>query len=187
MNHASRYALDDACQYAGRDFAVSTQERRAGDAHSDVAVLDREPQVLVAHAIRRYEFLEGAELVLLPIGVIEVFVENEHAAGHDPIGQMVEHGLGRGVEIAVDVGEGHGVAVLGEKPRQGVFEPADVEMHVGGDLGQPAPLRELAAPLEGAAPILGQACEGIEAVHRALGALGKQPDTASVLHAEFED
>lgn len=26
VNHASRYALDDACQYAGRDFAVSTQD-----------------------------------------------------------------------------------------------------------------------------------------------------------------
>src|SRR5271165_5024173 len=94
------------------------------DFYRDRKMRGGEAQVLVLDAVARDEFLKGAEFVLLPPGIIDVFVEQDDAAGDDARRQPLEDGDRRRVEVGVDMQKAHRAGVAREEARQAVLEPA---------------------------------------------------------------
>src|SRR5690242_18375813 len=71
------------------------------------------------------ELGECLELALLPTRVIEVLVEDDDGPVDQQWREMVEYGLGRTVEITINVNEGdRGLAAAGHEFSQRVFEDA---------------------------------------------------------------
>src|SRR5215469_17605750 len=74
---------------------------------SDVAVLLREAEIAVREAAVADEFLERPELVAFPVGVVEILVKDDDRAGRKSWRQMIEHGLGGRIDVAVHMQEGN--------------------------------------------------------------------------------
>src|SRR3984957_15668276 len=86
------------------------------DAHCDL--LPGKSEIGVFDAARADEFLERLEFVPLPVRVIEIFVEQDHGAVRQPRREQLQNGLGRTVEIAIDVDERNRPGIVVEPWRQ---------------------------------------------------------------------
>src|SRR5262249_10873613 len=153
------------------------------NAHGDL--LTGKAEITVAHGAIRNEFLKGLELVLLPVGVVEIFVEDDDRTRHDPLCQQGEDRPRRGVEVAVDVNERNWSRICFEPRWNGALEPTPMQPHIVGHSWKPTPGVEHALTKIVAAPVLGQALEAVEAVNDAVadlsrdetnGAAGENPE-----------
>ena len=66
-----------------------------GQDHRHVAIFDGKSQIPVFHIKGVDEFLKGTEFMLLPIGVIKVFVEDYDGAGPQAVDHAKQHHAGR--------------------------------------------------------------------------------------------
>src|ERR1700722_2456258 len=132
------------------------------DAHRDL--LSGKSEIGVFDAVCADEFLERLELVPLPVRIIEILVEQDHGSVHEPRREKFQNGLGRAVEIAIDVDEGDRPGIVGQPWRQARVEVALVQPHVIRHPRQAAfDIERLAAEAE-TRPSLGQALEAVKAV-----------------------
>ena len=96
-------------------------------------------QIFVLDAVFVHELLPSPELVMFPIGIVEILIENQDRAGLKPVTQSAENLGGRRIQVTVDMGERDGFLNGAMPLRNGVAKPAFVEFHVVGHA------RELAA------------------------------------------
>src|SRR3984957_11731574 len=155
------------------------------DAHRDL--LSGKSEIGVFDAARADEFLERLEFVPLPVRIIEIFVEQDHGSFRQPRREQLQNGLGRTVEIAIDVDERNRTGIVGQPWRQARVEVAPVQPHVIRHARQAAfDVERLAAEAE-ARPCLGQSLEAVEAVDGARTDLSRHvADRAAGEDAEFE-
>src|SRR5713226_9167081 len=99
------------------------------DSHDDLLACVAE--ISVFDPSLRHEFLEGLELVPLPVRIVEVLVEQDDCAGNESVTQQVEDRSSRAIEIAIDVNESNGSGIRGEPWRQAVVKPAPMKLDVG--------------------------------------------------------
>src|SRR6185312_4948502 len=108
---ARRRASEDAIPRAGAagDCAAASsyasQPAEAGNAHGDRTCLCLEADIRVSQAGLDNGLLPGAELVLPPVGIIEILVEADHGADLKPLGELRQHETRRGIDVAIDVEE----------------------------------------------------------------------------------
>src|SRR5262249_526470 len=101
-------------------------------------------EILVVNALRRDEFVPGLDLVLLPTGVVEILIEDDHGSWLQPVFQPVKDIDGRRIKIAIDVQKGDWPWVFRSPVDDRRRDPAFVERNVGGDARQPAAARKRA-------------------------------------------
>src|SRR5262245_51756719 len=70
--------------------------------------------------------------MLLPVGVVEIFVEEDDGARHDPLRQQRENRPRRCVEVAVDVNERNRPRICFEPRRNAALEPTRMQPHIVG-------------------------------------------------------
>src|ERR1700682_2276323 len=78
----------------------------------------------------RYKLLKRLVLVLLPAGIIEVFVKDDNGTGSNSVRKRVEHKSGRRVKIAVDVQQSDPVIRGLHVRRKRVGEPSLMQRHM---------------------------------------------------------
>jgi hypothetical protein len=91
------------------------------------ACLPREAEIVVIDCVIPDEFLKDLELVLLPIGIVNIFIEQHNGAWYDAVGEQHENGARRPIEIAVDVNERNGSPICIEPLRDAGCEPAAMQ------------------------------------------------------------
>src|SRR5262245_65501994 len=105
--------------------------------------------------------------MLLPVGVVEIFVEEDDRTRHDPLRQQGEDRPRRSVEVAVDVNERNRSRICFKPRRNAVFEPTGMQPHIIGYSRKATSRIERVLAEIVAAPVLGQALEAVEAVNDA--------------------
>src|SRR5580704_8560969 len=155
------------------------------DAHRDL--LPGKSEIGIFDVARTDEFLECLEFMPLPVRIIEIFVEQDHGSVHEPRREKLQDGLGRTVEIAIDVDESDRSGIVGQPWRQAGVEVALVQPHVIRHARQAAfDVERLAAEAE-TRPRLGQALEAVETVDGAWADFSRDvADRAAGEDAEFE-
>ena len=136
---------------------------------------------------RADEFLERLKFVPLPVRIIEILVEQDHGSVRQPRREQLQDGLGRAVEIAIDMDEGNRPGIVGQPRRQARVEVALMQPHVIRHARQAAfDVERFAAEAE-TRPRLGQALEAVEAVDGARPDMARNvADRAAGEDAEFE-
>src|SRR5262249_26278841 len=125
------------------------------NAHRDL--LTGKAEIAVPHGASRNKFLKGPELVSFPVGVVEIFVEDDDCARHDALRQQGKDRPRRGVEVAVDVNERNRSGICFEPPRNAALEPTRMQPHIVGHSWKPTSGVKRALTEIVAAPVLGQA------------------------------
>src|SRR5262249_55419749 len=144
-------------------------------------------EIAVPHGAIRNKFLKGSELVSFPIGVVEIFVENDDGARHDPLRQEGEDRPRRSVEVAVDVNERKRSRICFEPPRNAALEPTRMQPHIVGHSRRATSGVKRALTEIVAAPVLGQALEAVKAVNDAVADFSRdETNRAAGKNAEFE-
>ena len=69
---------------------------------------------------------EGLMLVVLPTGIVEIFIEQDYCTGYESVLSEIENGLGRAVKISIHMHEGKGVPMFGQEGWQCFGEPSNV-------------------------------------------------------------
>jgi len=76
--------------------------------------------------------------VLLPARITEILTETDNRAGDDAVAKRIEDGFGRGVQITIDIHKRDRFCVAGGEARQGLIEPAGVDLDVVRHIGRRA-------------------------------------------------
>src|SRR5262245_51993948 len=109
--------------------------------------------------------------MLLPVGVVKIFVEEDDGARHNPLRQQREDRPRRCVEVAVDVNERNRSRICFEPRRNAALEPTWMQPHIVGHSWKATSGVERALTEIVAAPVLGQALEAVKAVNEAVADL----------------
>ena len=137
--------------------------------------------------VRADEFLERFEFVPLPVRIVEILVEQDHGSVRQPRRDEIQNGLGRTVEIAIDMNESNRPGIVGQPLRQARVEEALVQPHVFRHARQSAFDVERSAAEAEARPRLGQSLEAVEAMDGARSDTARDvADRAAGEDAEFE-
>lgn len=137
-----------------------------------------ECQVLLFH-----ELGPGLEFMLAPARVVQIFIEDENAAGNEIAFETMQNRFGGGVQIAINMREGNRLLVADHEAGQGLVEIADDKLGVRCRLRRR--LREGAGVVAGA-PVFGQAVEAVKTVYRAGIFFCDEAKRAPCGNAEFE-